>query len=282
MNKQFDPVRYKEELKKDWTEKACIYHEHYVARRAGPFKSVEKLIEVAKLHEGDNVLDIATGTGIVAREALNRLGKSGKVVGIDISAGPLAIARKEMSSADNIDFFEMDAEDLKFPDQSFDVAVSQFALFFFPDTQKALREIKRVLVKNGRIAISVHGSEENVPYFTSISSSILHHIPDIRPVGSPNPCRYGRPSSLRVELEKCDLKNIDVKSYSYTYNAGIFDDYWREFMRSTANRIRNRLESLDPAVLEKIRSESKEQAQKFLKDGIIEFPWEVLVASATT
>jgi len=282
LNKQFDPVRYKEELKKDWTEKACIYHEHYVARRAGPFKSVEKLIEVAKLHEGDNVLDIATGTGIVAREALNRLGKSGKVVGIDISAGPLAIARKEMSSADNIDFFEMDAEDLKFPDQSFDVAVSQFALFFFPDTQKALREIKRVLVKNGRIAISVHGSEENVPYFTSISSSILHHIPDIRPVGSPNPCRYGRPSSLRVELEKCDLKNIDVKSYSYTYNAGIFDDYWREFMRSTANRIRNRLESLDPAVLEKIRSESKEQAQKFLKDGIIEFPWEVLVASATT
>ena len=282
MNKQFDPVRYKEELKKDWTEKACIYHEHYVARRAGPFKSVEKLIEVAKLHEGDNVLDIATGTGIVAREALNRLGKSGKVVGIDISAGPLAIARKEMSSADNIDFFEMDAEDLKFPDQSFDVAVSQFALFFFPDTQKALREIKRVLVKNGRIAISVHGSEENVPYFTSISSSILHHIPDIRPVGSPNPCRYGRPSSLRVELEKCDLKNIDVKSYSYTYNAGIFDDYWREFMRSTANRIRNRLESLDPAVLEKIRSESKERAQKFLKDGIIEFPWEVLVASATT
>ncbi len=282
MNKQFDPVRYKEELKKDWTEKACIYHEHYVARRAGPFKSVEKLIEVAKLHEGDNVLDIATGTGIVAREALNRLGKSGKVVGIDISAGPLAIARKEMSSADNIDFFEMDAEDLKFPDQSFDVAVSQFALFFFPDTQKALREIKRVLVKNGRIAISVHGSEENVPYFTSISSSILHHIPDIRPVGSPNPCRYGRPSSLRVALEKCDLKNIDVKSYSYTYNAGIFDDYWREFMRSTANRIRNRLESLDPAVLEKIRSESKEQAQKFLKDGIIEFPWEVLVASATT
>ena len=282
MNKQFDPVRYKEELKKDWTEKACIYHEHYVVRRAGPFKSVEKLIEVAKLHEGDNVLDIATGTGIVAREALNRLGKSGKVVGIDISAGPLAIARKEMSNADNIDFFEMDAEDLKFPDQSFDVAVSQFALFFFPDTQKALREIKRVLVKNGRIAISVHGSEENVPYFTSISSSILHHIPDIRPVGSPNPCRYGRPSSLRGELEKCDLKNIDVKSYSYTYNAGIFDDYWREFMRSTANRIRNRLESLDPAVLEKIRSESKEQAQKFLKDGIIEFPWEVLVASATT
>lgn len=281
LSKQFDPVRYKEELKKDWSEKAHIYHEHYAAPRAGPFKSVEKLVEVAKLREGDRVLDVATGTGIVAMEALKKIGKCGKVVGIDISSGPLAIAKKNINNLSNVEFLEMDAEDLKFPDQSFDVVLSQFALFFFPDTQKALREIKRVLVRDGRIAISVHGSEENVPYF-SISTSILHYIPDMRPVGTPTPYRFGKPEALKAELEKCSLKNIDIRSYTYTYNAGTFDDYWNEFMRSTANAIRSRLESLEPVMLEKIRNESKEKAEKFLKNGTLEFPWQVLIASATT
>jgi ubiquinone/menaquinone biosynthesis C-methylase UbiE len=282
LSKQFDPVKYKEDVKKDWKEKACIYHEHYVIPRAGPFKSTGKLMEAAKLREGDKVLDIATGTGIVAMEALKKIGKNGKIVGIDISSGPLAIARKEMGNVENVEFIERDAEDLKFPDQSFDVAICQFALFFFPDTQKALSEIKRVLVRNGRIAISVHGSEENVPYFSSISTSILHHIPNIRPAGTPNPYRFGKSDALKAELEKCDLKNIDIKSYTYTYNAGTFDDYWKEFMLSAANVIRNRLESMDASILEKIRSESKEKAEKYLKGDAIEFPWQVLVASATT
>ncbi|MFQ5940256.1 MAG: class I SAM-dependent methyltransferase [Nitrososphaerales archaeon] len=282
LNKEFDPIRYKEEVRKDWNEKACIYHEHYVAPRVGPFKSLEKLTEAAKLREGDRVLDIATGTGIVAIEALKKIGESGKVVGIDISSGALKIAKKELNNSHNVELLQMDAEDLKFPDQSFDVALSQFALFFFPDTQKALAEIKRVLVKNGRVAVSVHGSEENVPYFTSISSSILHHIPDIRPPGTPNPYRFGKCDVLKGELEKCNLKNIEIKSYIYTYNAGTFDDYWREFMRSTANAIRHRLESFDSLILDKIRIESKEKTEKFLRGNKIEFPWQVLVASATT
>jgi SAM-dependent methyltransferase len=281
LSAQFDPVKYKEELKKDWSEKASIYHENYVAPRVGPFKSVEKLIEAAKLCEGDRVLDVATGTGIVAMEALKKVGKNGKVVGIDISPGPLTIARKELGMINNIELLEMDAEDLKFPDESFDVALSEFALFFFPDAQKALREIKRVLVKDGRIAISVHGSEENIPYFSSISNSILHHIPDIRPPGTPNPYRFGKHDVLRAELERCDLKNIDTKSYVYTYNAGTFDNYWNEFIRSTATTIRKRLESVDASVFEKIRNEAKQKVEKFLQGDTLEFPWEVLVASAT-
>lgn len=282
MNQQFDPAKYKEDVKRDWIEKAHIYHEHYVIPRVGPFKSMEKLLEAARLREGDRVLDVATGTGIVAREVLKKIGKSGKVVGIDLSPGPLAIARKELDGINNVELFEMDAENLKFPDQSFDVAISQFAIFFFPDTQRALSEIKRVLVNDGRIAISVHGSEENVPYFTSISSSILHHVPNIRPAGTPSPYRFGKPEMLKVELERSGLRNVDVKSYTYSYNAGTFDDYWKEYMRSTANIIRNKLEALDASILERIRLESKEKAEKFLKGDAIEFPWQVLVASATS
>jgi ubiquinone/menaquinone biosynthesis C-methylase UbiE len=281
LNHEFDPIKYKEDIRRDWNEKASLYHQHFVVPRAGPFKSLEKLIEAARLREGDKVIDIATGTGIVATEALMKVGKTGRVVGIDISPRPLAIAR-EQNNAKNIEFLEMDAENIRFPDGSFDVAISQFALFFFPDTQKALKEIRRVLVENGRVAISVHGSEENVPYLSSISTSILHYIPDIRPSGTPNPFRFGRPEALRTELEMAGLRDIDIRSFTYTYNAGTFEDYWKEFMLSTANAIRSKLESVDAPLLEKIRAESRQKAERFHNGNTMQFPWQVLVASATT
>ena len=112
LNEQFDPAKYKEDLKKDWNEKAEIYHERYVSKKVGPFKSLEKLIAAAGLQRGNRVLDVATGTGIVAIEALKKVGNDGRVVGIDISTGPLAIAKRTAGNTNNLQFLEMDAEDL--------------------------------------------------------------------------------------------------------------------------------------------------------------------------
>ena len=280
MNEQFDPAKYKEDLKKDWNEKAEIYHERYVSKKIGPFKSLEKLIAAAGLQRGDRVLDVATGTGIVAIEALKKVGNDGRVVGIDISTGPLAIAKRTAGNTNNLQFLEMDAEDLKFPDGSFDVVLSEFALMFFPDSQKALREMKRVLIRNGRIAVSVHGSADNVPYFSVIMSTLMKYVPDIIPAGRPGPHRFGEPNLLKVEFEKSGFSDINVASYTYPYNAGTFEEYWNEYMESTAASMRARIESLDAELHAKIKEESKAKAQGFLKDGKIEFPWQVLVASA--
>lgn len=280
MNEQFDPAKYKEDLKKDWNEKAEIYHERYVSKRVGPFKSLEKLIAAAGLQRGDRVLDVATGTGIVAIEAVKKVGNDGRVVGIDISTGPLAIAKRIASNINNLQFLEMDAEVLNFPDGSFDVVLSEFGLMFFPDSQKALREMKRVLIRNGRIAVSVHGSADNVPYFSVIMSTVMKYVPDIIPAGRPGPYRFGEPNLLKAELEKSGFSEINVTSYTYPYNAGTFEDYWNEYMESTAASMRARIESLDQELHAKIKEESKAKAQRFLKDGKIEFPWQVLVASA--
>ncbi|MFQ5970109.1 MAG: class I SAM-dependent methyltransferase [Nitrososphaerales archaeon] len=280
MNEQFDPVKYKEDLRKDWDEKIEIYYERYVSKRIGPFKSVEKLIEGTSLLERDRVLDVATGTGVVALEALKKVGSNGRVVGIDISTGALAIARKLSSNFRNLEFLEMDAEDLKFPDRSFDVVTSEFALMFFPNVQKALKEIKRVLVENGRIAVSVHGSAENAPFFSVITSSILDYIPHIVPAGRPSPHRFGDPEILSNEFAMAGFKNIHVESYTYAYNAGTFEDYWQDYMESTAFSLRAKMEELDPESHEKIKAESREKAKRFLKDDMIVFPWQVLIASA--
>jgi len=280
LNEQFDPAKYKEDLKKDWNEKAEIYHERYVSKRVAPFKSLEKLIAAAGLQRGDRVLDIATGTGIVAIEAVKKVGNDGRVVGIDISTGPLAIAKRTASNTNNLQFLEMDAEDLKFPDGSFDVVLSEFGLMFFPDSQKALKEMKRVLVKHGRIAVSVHGSADNVPYFSVIMSTLTKYAPEIIPAGRPGPHRFGEPDLLRAEFENSGFNDVDVAGYTYQYNAGTFEEYWNEYMESTASSMRVKIESLDAGLYAKIKEESKVATQRFLKEGKIEFPWQVLVASA--
>ncbi len=280
LSEQFDPVSYKEDVKKLWNEKAEIYHERYVSKKVGPFKSLEKLIDSAKLQSGDRVLDVATGTGIVAIEALKQVGNEGKVVGIDISTGPLAIAKRTAGNTANLQFMEMDAEDLRFPDGSFDVVLSEFALMFFPDSQKALGEMKRVLVEHGRIAVSVHGSADNVPYFSVIMNALMKYAPEIIPAGRPGPHRFGEPALLRAEFEKAGFEEINVVSYTYPYNTGTFEEYWREYMESTAAAMRAKIEGLDAGLYAKIKDESKAKAERFLKDGKIEFPWQVLVVSA--
>jgi len=280
LSEQFDPVSYKEDLKKLWNEKAEIYHERYASKKVGPFKSLQELIATAKLQRGDRVLDVATGTGIVAIEAVEKVGNDGKVVGIDISTGPLAIAKRTAGNANNLQFLEMDAEDLKFPDGSFDVVLSEFALMFFPDSQRALREMKRILVKNGRIAVSVHGSADNAPYLSVIMNALMKYAPEIIPVGRPGPHRFGEPDLLRTEFENSGFKEINVAVFSYPYNAGTFEEYWNEYMESAAASIRAKVESLDAELYAKIKEEAKAKAEWFIKDGKIEFPWQVLVASA--
>jgi SAM-dependent methyltransferase len=118
-----------------------------------------QLLHLARLQPTDHVLDIGCGTGLVALHAA-RLACNGRVVGIDHSAGMLrqASVKAEASGLGDVIIFRwMDAERLEFPEQSFDVVLSLYALFHFPDPLAAVREMHRVLRPNGRLVIGVGG-----------------------------------------------------------------------------------------------------------------------------
>jgi ubiquinone/menaquinone biosynthesis C-methylase UbiE len=115
------------------------------------------LVDAGGVAPGQRVLDVACGTGIVARVAADRLAGMGKVAGLDLNPSMIKVARRLQP---DVDWFEGDATDMPVPDESFDVVLCQAGLMFFPDPAAALREMRRVLRSGGKLAVQVWGKSE--------------------------------------------------------------------------------------------------------------------------
>jgi SAM-dependent methyltransferase len=116
------------------------------------------MIRKAGLRAQDRVLDVGTGSGVVALAAAQRVAGAGAVVGVDLSGGQLEVARAKAHQAgleDRVRFEQADAEALPFENQSFDVVLSLFALLHFPAPEQALAEMFRVLRPGGRLVIGI-------------------------------------------------------------------------------------------------------------------------------
>jgi SAM-dependent methyltransferase len=123
-----------------------------------------RVAEAAGIRPGDRVLDVACGTGVLTREAASRAGPSGAATGLDLSPEMLAVAAR---LSPGLRWQQGSAEALPFADQSFDAVVSQFGLMFFPDPAVGLREMMRVLVPGGRLAVAVWGSLAETPAYAA-------------------------------------------------------------------------------------------------------------------
>ena len=123
-----------------------------------------RIAHAAKFQSGERVVDIACGTGVLAREIASRVAPAGRVVGLDPSPGMLAVARR---LAPDVEWREGVAESLPFDDESFDAAASQFGLMFFGDRRQAVREMFRVLVPGGRLAVVVFDGLDSMPAYAA-------------------------------------------------------------------------------------------------------------------
>jgi ubiquinone/menaquinone biosynthesis C-methylase UbiE len=142
-------------------DKAHADYEPYWGRQIEP--ALTALLEMAELQAGEDVLDIACGTGLITLPAANAVGPNGKVLGTDISDNMVQAAQAEALSRtiDNTEFRRMDAEDLQLPDGAFDVALCSLGLMYVPDPIKALGEMRRVLRQGGRAVAAVWGARAN-------------------------------------------------------------------------------------------------------------------------
>jgi ubiquinone/menaquinone biosynthesis C-methylase UbiE len=135
------------------------------------------LVDHVALQPGERVLDVACGTGVVARVAAERVGADGRVAALDLNPGMLAVAKALPAVVGaKIDWWEGSALALPFPVASFDVVLCQFGLQFFPDRPTALTEIRRVLKDGGRVGLSVFGPIEHNPATFALANALDHHL----------------------------------------------------------------------------------------------------------
>ncbi len=155
-------------------EAAEAYESKFVPAMFGEWAAY--LVDAAGIAPGQTVLDVACGTGVVARAAAARVGERGKVVGVDLNPAMLAVAQRHRP---DIEWRQADAAALPFADGSFDAVLCQAALMFFPDVAQALRELARVVSPRGRVAVQVWGRLESQPgYGPLVAVAARHAGPD--------------------------------------------------------------------------------------------------------
>lgn len=146
------------------------YEKYFVPVIGGPFGA--DLVRDAALQPGERVLDVACGTGTIARLAAERVGPTGAVSALDVNAAMLSVARS-LPSAIPIKWYETAAESVPLPDASFDVVLCQFGLQFMEGKSAALREMHRVLRPSGRLVISTPMPNA---FFDVLDRAIARHV----------------------------------------------------------------------------------------------------------
>lgn len=152
-------------------KRAENYERYFVPAIGSPLAT--ELVEAARLSAGERVLDVACGTGVVARLAAEQVGPSGHVTGLDVNPGMLAVARSVPSPV-AIEWREGAAEDTQLAAAAYDVALCQMGLQFFADRGAALAELYRVLAPGGRLVANVPGPMP--PVFQILQRGIADHV----------------------------------------------------------------------------------------------------------
>lgn len=275
----YNQTEYKKRNIQIWNEVAPRYHKRWASTNAGPFQSTTKLVKIAGIKNGDTVLDVACGTGTVTRKISSIVGKNGRVIGVDTSINAVKVAKSWIKQNQNIDFVISDAELVHF-NKEFDVITCQYALFFFPNSHKALLNTKKLLRKKGTLAISVHGN--NVPFFTSILDVAEELIPDYTPKNTPDLDRFASKEALHREVSNAGFSKIKINEFTFRYSPGTFSDYWNNYLRYVAKPIKEKLDKLSTKQRKEMREKIKQNTLQYTKkNGNIVFPWNVLVLTAT-
>lgn len=209
-----------------------------------------RLVEIAQIPAGTQVLDVATGRGAVLYPACEAVHPNGHVVGIDLSENMLRETTQEITrrniSPGLVEVCQMDAEHIQFHDNSFDFVLSGFALFFFPQIDLAMSEFYRVLKPHGRICVSTFERlfDENWTWFFEIAKTYLTHesaAEQIIQSRSASRSVFDTPAELETVLNAAGFRDIQVFSeaaeFIYTSEEEFWSTLWSYGPRATLEKI---------------------------------------------
>jgi ubiquinone/menaquinone biosynthesis C-methylase UbiE len=258
------------------TPQAADLYERYPARYfLGPWAPL--LVDAARLKVGERVLDVACGTGVVTRIAVQCVGPAGRVVGIDLNPGMIAAARSlPVPTGASVEWFERSALDLRLPDASFDAVLCQQGIQFFPDKLVALREMRRVLDHGGRLALSVWTGIS--PYHRAVGDVLT------RLVGNAAATKFfsSRHVPTRDELHRlatdAGFSDVEVHVSRLDIHLPRLDQFVLDHLKGTP--VAPMIAAAGPEVRKKIGASAMEQLRRYADGDGATYPEETQVLTA--
>ena len=277
--------QFRQQLKSDWTRDDTVaawrkWHKQIAEFTRGV---TDALLAEANLQAGQHVLDLASGVGDPALRIASIVGPGGRVVATDVGMGMMSLAAElaAQQNLGNIEFKEAAADALPFPDAAFDVVTCRFGAMFFPDLQKALSECRRVLKPGGKVVFLVWGTRDQ-PFTTTTVGVLLNFVKPPEPdPDAPSMFMFGVRGRFESALKSAGYNSVKEDHLSVPACwSGSVEEYWTQFTEVAAP-FKPLLAQLPPARREDVHFDVIAGLQKYVKDGHITFPLEVVLASAS-
>lgn len=224
----YDMEQFKMGQRKSWDTVASGWQKWWKTIEKGASDVSKKLVELAIIKEGQQVLDIATGIGEPAITAAKVVGSRGHVIATDISPQMLSIGieRARREGLQNIEFKEGDAERLDLPESSFDAVICRWGLMFLPDLAAALNRIYNSLVHGGRLSTAVWSEPAKVP-FVDLPMRVARrqlHLPD-NTQGIPGPFSLSDVNLLKNSLHQAGFTDVRSENIKVIFEFDSPQDY---------------------------------------------------------
>lgn len=228
-----------------------------------------RLVKLAQIPTGADVLDVAAGRGAVLYPAAERVGPHGRVVGIDLSAEMVRETTAEIKvfGLKNATMLQMDAEELDFPDASFDFVLCGLSIFFFPQLQRALNEFHRVLRPSGRVGVTTFAKDsEGSDWYREILRSYSSQDSQTDEEQKTAEPALDTQAELEARLSNAGFESIEVAEEGVDFAYKTEEELWSSLWSHGARRD---LEQMNLSTLERFKADVFQKVQVFKRsDGI--------------
>jgi SAM-dependent methyltransferase len=214
---------------------------------------------------------VACGRGAILFPAAERVGTNGKAVGIDFSAGMVQAAQQEAERRGlTVRVLQMDAEQLDFPDASFNRVLCGFGMMFLPNQQAALSEWRRVLAPDGRLAVSTWRASE--------SADLMAVLGSMGVVQGPPPGWITEPDDLAARLSGAGFSDVQVRIDTATFHFADLEAYWQG---GRATGYRATIDGMDEAQATQARAALAERLRHYQQEDGYHVPASALLGTAS-
>jgi ubiquinone/menaquinone biosynthesis C-methylase UbiE len=259
---------------------AEVYEKELVPAVFAPWAPI--VIDLTHPQNGDRVLDVACGTGIVARKVANRVGPAGVVIGVDLNPGMLKVAQAVSSITPGsapLEWQEASADKLPFPSASFNIVYCQLGLQFFPNRSAALGEMHRVLAAGGRLALMVWRGIHESPGFAVLAEALERHVSQAAANMMRAPFVLSNADELRALVRNAGFRDVAIQQQVGMVRFAAVDRFVLSYVAGSP--LAGPVSLADDAAREALIADARNALGKYTINTELAFPIAAHLLSAT-